>query len=203
MSLELQSLAVFGLSPKAQKFFLFFFGRNWRLVCCLINKKKYSNVAAWQSFLWEFSRFSLPDWLTSTIGQDTDPPSWWFQQWAQCWCVKDLKPLIEDLRLRRVFIGKNLLFQYSSGSCERHRSSEGVVQGTCFLCESKKKWDVLRWLLPTWGAMRSVGESRDPDGWGQVGNLQLLLEILPFLPLRELDLSYNAVAQVCVGGDGG
>lgn len=51
--------------------------------------------------------------------------------------------------------------------------------------------------------MRSVGESRDPDGWGQVGNLQLLLEILPFLPLRELDLSYNAVAQVCVGGDGG
>lgn len=36
---------------------------------CLINKKKYSNVAAWQSFLWEFSRFSLPDWLTSTIGK--------------------------------------------------------------------------------------------------------------------------------------
>ena len=36
-----------------------------------------------------------------------------------------------------------------------------------------------------------------------MGNLQLLLEILPFLRLRELDLSYNAVAQVCFGGDGG
>lgn len=131
---------------------------------CLINKKKYSNMAAWQSFLWEFSRFSLLDWLTSTIGQDTDPPSRWFQQWAQCWCVKDLQRLIEHLRLRRVFIGKNLLFQYSSGSCERHGSSEGVVQGTCFLRESKKKWDVLRWLLPTWGAIVYIMPTKSK--WG-------------------------------------
>lgn len=32
-------------------------------------------------------------------------------------------------------------------------------------------------------------------GLGEVGQLQLLLEMMPFLPLKELDLSQNGVAQ--------
>ena len=76
MSLELQSLAVFGLSPKAQKFFLFFLGRNWRnLFGSLVASSTRRSIQTWLlDRVSSFSRFSLPDWLTSTIGQDTHPP---------------------------------------------------------------------------------------------------------------------------------
>lgn len=91
MSLELQSLAVFGLSPKAQQFFLFFFfaeiGGTF-LVPWLPDQQeeifKRGCLTEFPMGIFEVFFTRLVDIHNWQIGQDTDPPSWWFQQWAQC-----------------------------------------------------------------------------------------------------------------------
>ena len=109
MSLELQSLAVFGLSRKAQKVFPRFFlrGRNWRSL--FGSYKKYSNMAAWHSF--PMGIFQV--FFTRLV----DIHNW--SRYRSTLVVVSTA-VIENLWLRSVFIGKNLLSQYSSGSCSRH-----------------------------------------------------------------------------------
>eukprot|EP00434_Breviolum_minutum_P041200 symbB.v1.2.036647.t1/scaffold5159.1/size30249/1 len=112
---------------------------------------------------------------------------------SEFWRALEKAPLqklhLNGLRLPSLCAGLRSLSALQSLRC----LSLGFASADALVAEESGE-DLIQ-LLAAGQQMSLELQSLAVFGLSQVGNLQLLLEILPFLRLRELDLSYNAVAQ--------